>query len=228
MKKNKMKLLGIVLLVITAVSVVLTFVIVARLTHPAGEDSETQMVFKESVSGTIENAYVVSNEKNEVIILYHGKRYFANQTAESGYTGVADLELNQGKIVHIYAKPQGVSGVLASYTQDTVQIEGYEPLACVDNLPVYIKEEEEGQKVIRQGSLSDLIVGNSQVQLVVAGETACALIVKRQNQPEKIRVLLKNKDQVIYSDLVVKCSGTCLAGEKEYQKGKLIRASTCL
>ena len=113
MKKNKMKMLGIVLLVITAVSVVLTFLIVAKLTHPAGEDSETQTVFKESVSGTIENVYVVSNQKNEVILLYRGKKYFANQTAENDYTGVADLELADGKIVHIYAKPQGISGILA-------------------------------------------------------------------------------------------------------------------
>lgn len=228
MKKNKMKLLGIVLLVITAVSVVLTFLIVARLTHPAGEDGETQMVFKESVSGTIENAYVLSNEENKVIILYHGKKYIASQTAEKDYTGVADLELSQGKIVHIYAKPQGVSGVLASYTKDTVQIEGYEPLGCVDNLPVYVMQEEEDEQAVRQGSLSDLIVGNTKVQLVVAGKKACALVVYSQVQPKKIRVLLKNKNQITYSDLTVKCSGVCLVGEKEYQKGELIHAMDCL
>lgn len=225
MKNNKMKMLGIVLLVITAVSVVLTFLIVAKLTHPAGEDSETQTVFKESVSGTIENVYVVSNQKNEVILLYRGKKYFANQTAENDYTGVADLELADGKIVHIYAKPQGISGILASYTRDTVQIEGYEPLACVDNLPVYVTEENND---IRQGSLSDLVIGNSKVELVVAGKTACAVLLNRQSSPEKIRVLLKNKDQTTYPDLTIQCSGSCSAGNTVYQKGELIRAKECL
>ena len=88
MKKNRMKLLGIVLLVITAVSVVLTFLIVAKLSHPTGESSEAETVVELSASGIVENAYVVSSKKDEMIVLYKGKRYVANQTAASDYTGV--------------------------------------------------------------------------------------------------------------------------------------------
>lgn len=228
MKKDKMKLLGIVLLIITAVSVVLTFLIVARLSHPTGENSEAQTVAELSASGIVENAYVVSSQKNELIVLYKGNRYVANQTAESDYTGVADLELSQGKIVHIYAKPAKLSGIVNSFTDNTIQIEGYEPLSCVDNLPVYIKEEKEGIDAIRQGSLSDLVIGNSQVELVVAGKKACALLVERQKKIEMIRVLLKQGNQAVYPNVILKCSGNCKAGNKEYPKGERIEAKVCL
>lgn len=229
MKKNRMKLLGIVLLVITAVSVVLTFLIVAKLSHPTGESSEAETVVELSASGIVENAYVVSSKKDEMIVLYKGKRYVANQTAASDYTGVADLELSQGKIVHIYAKPAKLSGIVNSYTDNTIQIEGYEPLSCVDNLPVYVKEKEkEGAEAIRQGSFSDLVIGNSKVELVVAGKTACALLVQPQQKVEKIRVLLKNGNQAVYPEITLKCSGNCRVGDKEYKKGKEIKAKTCL
>lgn len=228
MKKNKMKILGIVLFVITAISVVLTFLIVAKLTHPVGEKGETQTTFQEAAEGIVENVYVVSSGNNEVIILYNGKRYLAKQTAESDYTGVADITLSQGKIVHIYAKPESVSGILDSYTDNTVQIEGYEPLSCGDNLPVYLLETENGETNVRQGNLSDLVIGNSKVQLVVAGKKACALLVRKQSQPEKIRVLLKDNDKTLYSDILLTCSGSCKAGDKSYQKGEILHAKTLL
>lgn len=228
MKKNKMKMLGILLLLITAISVVLTFLVVAKLTSATGKKEETQTVFQEDTQGIVENVYVVSSQKNEVVILYKGKRYLATQTAESDYTGVADIELSQGKIVHIYAKPESVSGILDSYTENTVQIEGYEPLACVDNLPVYLLENENGVTSVRQGNLSDLVIGNSRVQLVVAGQTACALLVSKQSQPEKIRVLLKDKEQTLYPDIFLSCSGSCKAGDKSYPKGKMLQAKTLL
>ena len=56
MKNNGMKTLMIALLVITVVTVVLTFLIVAKLTHSTSVQEETS--FEESFSGTLYKAYL--------------------------------------------------------------------------------------------------------------------------------------------------------------------------
>lgn len=59
---------------------------------------------------------------------------------------------------------------------------------------------------VRQGKISDLVVGNSKVELVVAEQKACALVSYQEDMAEKVRVLLKNGKENTYASLFV-CSG---------------------
>ena len=50
---------------------------------------------------------------------------------------------------------------------------------------------------------SDLVVGNSKVELVVAEQKACALVSYQEDMAEKVRVLLKNGKENTYASLFV-------------------------
>ena len=136
MKNNGMKTLMIALLVITVVTVVLTFLIVAKLTHSTSVQEETS--FEESFSGTLYNAYLYEDQGNKLIVFYEGKNYVAHENAKSDYTGVADIEITNGKITKIYAKSDSIEGILDSYSDYSVQIKGYEELEYENLLPVYV------------------------------------------------------------------------------------------
>ena len=197
MKKNGMKILAITLLLLTILTVVLTFVIVAKLTHSAS--AKEDISFAESFSGTLCNAYLYEDREKQLIVLYEGKYYVADKSAASDYTGVADVEITDGKITKIYAKAESIEGTLDSYSEQSVQINGYEELTYDETLPVYlIAGEQMSTLLVRQKSLDDLVVGNSKVRLVVAEHKACALIQTSEEAMEHIRVLIKNKDSVTY------------------------------
>ncbi len=230
MKKNdKMKILGIALLALTAAAVVVTFVIVSKLSKPADEKAIIKEQFQESFSGTLNNAYIRANGKNEIIILYEGENYLAKETASSGYTGVADIELSQGKITKIYAKSGSVKGTLASYSENSVQIDGYEPLPCSETLPVYLVTDETGESVqVRQTSVRNLVIGNSEVELVVAEGQACAIVQYKKDQVDHVRVLLKNGSEVLYPNIYITCDAAYTVDKSSAARKYVTEAEKCL
>ena len=227
MKKNGMKLLGIVLVVITSVTVLLTLLIVAKLTHSANAGEETS--FAESFCGTLYNAYLYENKENRLIIFYEGKNYVAHESAQSDYTGVADIEITDGKVTKIFAKADSIEGTLDRYSDDCVQISGYESLAYDGTLPVYVVADNQlTDQPVHQKTLSDLVVGNSKVKLVVADHKACAIIQSSEEAYAHVRVLLKNGDKVFYPDIYIKSSETFTADNETVNANGLICASELL
>lgn len=191
-KKDKMKRLGVLLLVITAITVIITFVIVMNLSDSAEQTGQKQEHFDDSYSGWIRNVYIMSNKENEIIILYDHTNYIAKGTAQSDYTGVADIELSNGKITHILAKSDGIEGVLDRYSEKEVQIKDYEALSYEGTLPVYVVSDSLlVRQPVRQIAMSDLVIGNSKVKLIVADKKACAIVQYSKDIANNIRVLLK-------------------------------------
>ena len=191
-KRDKMKMMGILILLLAVITVAITLILVSRLSKTAGKDQKEE-TFDRSVSGMLSNAYILKSEEKDIIVLYRGETYFAEGKPEKKYTGVADIELTKGKVTKIYAKPSTIKGVLTSYSSKSVQIEGYEPLSAEKDLPVYLVASSGHAKIpVRQGKISDLVVGNSKVELVVAEQKACALVSYQEDMAEKVRVLLKN------------------------------------
>lgn len=226
-KKDKMKMLVILLLILTAVAVVVTFIIVSRLSHPV-ERTISNDRFEKSFSGILENVYIKANGENEIIVLYDGKNYIARETAADNYTGVADIELSQGKITKIYAKSASIKGTLTSYSETSVQIEGYEPLACSEDLPVYFVTDQSGDAKVRQTSVKNLVIGNSQVELVVADGQACAIVQHKKDKVDNIRVLLKNGTSVFYPDICITSDSTYQTDGASVAKKKVTSAKDCL
>lgn len=227
-KKDKMKILGIMLLILTAVAVIVTFIIVSRLANPA-ESMISEEHFEDSFSGILSNVYIKVNEKDEIIVLYDGKNYIARETATDPYTGVADIELSKGKITKIYAKSGSIKGTLTSYSDTSVQIEGYEPLACSKDLPVYFVTDQTKNSVeVRQTSVKNLVIGNSEVELVVADGQACAIVQYKKDKVDNIRVLLKNGNTVLYPDIYITSDSTYQADGTSVAKKNVTSANKSL
>ena len=227
MKKHGMKLLAITLLVITIATVVLTFLIVARLTHSTGKEEDSS--FAESFSGTLFNAYLYENEEKQLIVFYEGKNYVAQAGAESDYTGVADVEITDGNVTKIYAKADFIEGTLDSYSKQSVQISGYEALEYDGSLPVYVTADNQITKQrVRQKTLKDLVVGTSKVQLIVADHKACAIIQSGEDAYAKIRVLIKNGTKTTYSNLYVKSMQPFTVDGSQVEAGTVVNAKDLL
>jgi stage II sporulation protein D len=110
-----------------------------------------------------------------------------------------------------------------------VQIEGYEPLPCGEKVPVYyVNEDGEGFESVQQISESEMIVGTSQVRLIVADGQASAIVKLKSDEVDSIRVLLKNGSQLSYSSLYVTCDALCTVDGKETRAGEVISAADCL
>lgn len=204
-KRDKMKMIGVLILLLAIVTVIVTLVLVSRLSGTTGKDQKEE-TFDHSVSGILKNAYILKSEKKDIIVLYQGETYLAEGKPEKSYTGVADVELTKGKVTKIYAKPSTIQGVLTSYSSKSVQIEGYEPLDAEENLPVYLVASSGHAKIpVRQGVVSDLVIGNSKVDLVVADKKACALVSYQEDMVENVRVLIKNGKENTYAALYACC-----------------------
>ena len=228
-KKDKMKRLGVLLLVITAITVIITFVIVMNMSDSAEQTGQKQEHFDDSYSGWIRNVYIMSNKENEIIILYDHTNYIAKGTAQSDYTGVADIELSNGKITHILAKSDGIEGILDCYSEKEVQIKDYEALSYEGTLPVYVVSDSLFvRQPVRQIAMSDLVIGNSKVKLIVADKKACAIVQYSKDIANNIRVLLKNGNNITYSDLYIKSNKTYTVNEKKVRTKKLTAASSYL
>ena len=223
MKNNGMKTLMIALFVITVVTVVLTLLIVAKLTHSTSVQEETS--FEESFSGTLYNAYLYEDQGNKLIVFYEGKNYVAHENAKSDYTGVADIEITNGKITKIYAKSDSIEGILDSYSDYSVQIKGYEELEYENLLPVYvIADNQMTKQVVHQKNLTDLVVGNSKISLIVADHKACAIIQSSEDAYANVRVLIKNKSKTKYQNIYVKSKQSFTVDGKTMEAQTVVNA----
>ena len=180
-----------------------------RRWNQASITDDTQAGEEMQLEGTLANAYIVSCGKDHILVHYQGMDYTFSGTLETDYTGVADLEVAHGQIQCVYAKVSGIEGMLNRYTEEIVQVSGYGELSYDGELPVYVLQNE---SFVGEKKLSDLVIGASDVCLVVAEGKACALIQYRQENFENIRVLIKNKDDITYSKLY-------LTSDKAYTVG---------
>ena len=59
-KRDKMKMIGILILLLAVITVVITLILVSRLSKPAGNDQKEE-TFDHSVSGMLSNAYILKS-----------------------------------------------------------------------------------------------------------------------------------------------------------------------
>lgn len=67
-KRDKMKMMGILILLLAVITVAITLILVSRLSKTAGKDQKEE-TFDRSVSGMLSNAYILKSE--ERISLYY-------------------------------------------------------------------------------------------------------------------------------------------------------------
>ena len=75
-KRDKMKMMGILILLLAVITVAITLILVSRLSKTAGKDQKEE-TFDRSVSGMLSNAYILKSEEKDIIVLYRGETYLA-------------------------------------------------------------------------------------------------------------------------------------------------------
>ncbi|MCH5332953.1 MAG: SpoIID/LytB domain-containing protein [Agathobacter sp.] len=219
-RKEWMRWLGTIALTVCAISVMAYAILAARRARIVSREGDTQAAEHKVQEGRILNAYIEGSKEGMLTVWYEGGSHEYEARLASPYTGIADLEIRDGVIVQVDAKTASIEGTLDSYTDNTVQISGYEKLSYTGEMPVYVLTEG----TVRQKLLSDLVIGTSQMTLVVAYGEACALLQYREDVYETIRVLIKNGENKAYKSLYLTGESDYLAGEQEKKAHKVTSA----
>lgn len=138
---------------------------------------------------------------------------------EDGMAGnLADLHMEDGKLVKITMKRDRLSGKVLSVTEDAIEIEGYGEIPLAPNFHVYKVYGD--FKVL---NASDILVGYNLQKFVAADGKLCAALLEREFDAKTIRVLLMDtgfKSVFHASADLVLGSGADL--EYENAKGKMV------
>lgn len=146
---------------------------------------------------TLHNVYITEVSGSSIqTVSNQGEQTYETVTAVTGQAvnGVADLILQQDKVVRIVKKPEVITEKLLRRTDSTVTLEEYGEVALDENFVLY-KIDKNG--TVGVGETSDLVIGDTDIQFVAAGEKICAAILQ-ESVLEKIRVLLYNSDYSSY------------------------------
>ena len=131
---------------------------------------------------------------------------------------LADLHMEDGKLVKITMKRDRLSGKVLSVTENAIEIEGYGEIPLAPNFHVYKVYGD--FKVLKA---SDILVGYNLQEFVAAEGKLCAALLEREFDAKTIRVLLMDtgfKSVFHASADLVLGSGADL--EYENAKGKMV------
>ncbi len=219
--KRKLSKLGILLLAITVICAAAVVFIVVHMTRPVMGTKGKELLFRSwGKEVLLENVYITSCMDGKVSFIYQMKEYEMKGKVSEEYSGVADLQIKWNKIVKITAKPDSVEGTLQSYTDEQMTIQEYGTLDCVPELYVYSNLEEHPQQI----TLSDLVLGASNLKYVVADRTICALILEEEVPIYDVRVLLKNGDSICWQELWLSGDAGLTVGGTAFEPDLMVNA----
>lgn len=216
MKKHKPMGMTGMILIIVVISVILTgIILVSYLAKKTVAKNEDQV---------LENAYVTVSEPGTITIYGNGSIYEYEGILEEDFTGVADVVISHNKIQKIYAKPDCINGILLSYTDTVIEVQGYGELPRGKDVPVYSLISGGVQEV----SFDSLVVGNSSLTYVMEEGHICAIIQKERTRSEDIRVLITKKGNTFHSDMYVTASGEFVCGSETKAAGTWVNMKDIL
>lgn len=135
----------------------------------------------------VANVYLKEASEDGITFLYGGASYRKELTAavENVAPGVCDVIIREREIVALRLKQEAITGGLLSYDEETIEIEAYGKIAHTGDIPVYQTYGEAVEK-----SLSDVILGNMEVEYITGDGEVCAILIRQPASIENIRVLL--------------------------------------
>lgn len=179
---------------------------------------------------SVENAYLTDVSDGEIAFLYGGDFYQKEigETKQAAEEGVCDLVFSGGSLVSLRMKQEIIQGALLSYDDTSIEIDNYGKIAHSGKIPVYQTYGEVTEK-----SLSDVILGNMQVEYVTGENQVCAILIRQPAEICNIRVLLLDKDggntrESVYLTCDTSAVMKCGDWEEHIEAGKVIPASEFL
>ncbi len=149
-------------------------------------------------SGILTNAYITASADGSICFLYEGESYTYEGTLAEEYSGIADIEMENDKIVKLYTKASSVSGTLDAYTDSALRIEDLGWFLRNDSISCYIRQED---GTITEDSFSNAIVGVSSGSFIFENGSICAVILDETADGSDIRVLLKSSDSIYWNSV---------------------------
>lgn len=214
-KRRPMGMTGMILIIIV-VSVILTgIILVSYLAKNAVAKNDDKI---------LENAYLTVSEPGTITLYCDGSIYEYEGILEEDFTGVADVVISNEKIQKIYAKPDCIDGILISYTDTVIEVQGFGELPKGEDVPVYSLISGGVQEV----SFDTLVVGNSSLTYVMEEGHICTIIQKERTRSENIRVLITKKGSAFHSDMYVTASADFVCGSENKTAGTWINMKEVL
>ena len=198
-----MKKLTLMILAVIVLCVTLTFVIVIANSVKTSAKAETQI----ADNILYENAYITSTEGGVIRFVCQNSQYEVAGHLQKDVRGISDIEVTDGKITKIRYKGDSVDGNLLSYNRSSnqIEIEGYGYVEAFDTVPVYTSLGD----TVAETSWDELVLGGTRLKYVLEGDKICAAILEQEIDNSNIRVLLKNNDEYLYTNVYIKSDNAC-------------------
>lgn len=127
---------------------------------------------------------------------------------------LVDLTMEKGKITKVSVKKDRIAGKVLSVREDAIELEGYGSVPLDDEYKVLKTYGD-----VKRQQLSDILVGSETQEFIVAKGKICAVIREREDDADKIRVLIMSDgfQSVYHSSVTIACAGSVkrIQGEEE-------------
>ncbi len=168
-----------------------------------------RMEKKKQTTQKISNVYITGLKEMELYGIDREKKSWAlaSTVTEQVKSGVADLILEENRVVKIICKPDKLQGKVLKIDDGFIQVEEYGKVALDDNFRLFHVSASGDVSV---GKKEDLSVGYTDIQYVVAGGKICAALLG-ESQMANIRVLLSKGADSNYDmpEVVVSATSEC-------------------
>ncbi len=132
------------------------------------------------------------------------KRQFNTGRLTKEFTGsVGDISVEKGKVTLVSLKQDLINGKVLMIDENKVEIEGYGQLELDDNFHAY-----KTYGVVQQIDSSQIMVGYSITDFVVAGSKVCAAVVSEALSADNIRVIIMTSNYTSLFHERVSVTGT--------------------
>lgn len=162
------------------------------------------------------DAYIFACDDGNVQFVCNGKTLKYDGALEDKYTGVADIEIKNGKMFGVKSKPDIISGTLSSFTENSVTISTGDVVQLANNdVPIFDISHDSVSEI----DFGQLVLGCEKIDLVLENGKVCAIIRKDNPDLTYIRVLLKNKEETVWQQVSTSSNGVLVInGQNASQK----------
>ncbi len=208
---RKLKKMLLLLIVLVIVSLIATGMILSKLMKDAKEASVKQdgpWFFQQSLETgetvILENAFLISSKEKKITFLHKNEIYTVEGESSEELFGIADIVIDGMDISKIRLKPDGKTGVLTSYNENTLTLDNTNVLNRKEDVPVY--KIIEGN--VQQTDWGAFVIGASKIKCILQEGQVSAILLEEDTMPQDVRVIIKNGNSLFYSDVYVKKQST--------------------
>ncbi len=198
-----------------------------------GERRELIHVKKDMGQNTLYRNVWILNGDSQSLMVYIGniQRKLSFQKSckkpEELAGNLADISMEHGKITKVSLKKERISGKVLSVRDDAIELEGYGSVPLDTEYKVLKTYGD-----VKRLPLSEILVGSSSQEFVVAKGMICAVIKEREDTAKQIRVLILGDgfQDKTHQTVEISCPGSVkeIQGEeeKELEPGSMVSVTT--